>query len=105
VGLTFRGIARLVVVGEPAEVFILDPAAVLISLTTRIPWCVAIYSRHPVLVLVLVARLDPLGIGLALLLVRRELVERLLLLVLAHSVPLACRRVARVLKLVGHGDV
>lgn len=66
--LTLGSVAGLVVLCEPLEVLVLDP-------------------RHPVLVLVLVALLEPLDVALALLLVGRQRVVRLLLLVLAHLVP------------------
>lgn len=66
---TFGSIARLVVLGEAAQVLVLDP-------------------RHPVLVLVVVALGDPLVVRLALLLVCRQRIESLLLLVLGHGVPL-----------------
>lgn len=81
--LTFGSVAGLVVVGEPLEVLVLDPG-------------------HPVLVLVVVALLDPLHVALALLLFLRQRVEGLLLLVLAHGVPALARGAGCVLDLVGH---
>lgn len=82
-GLTLGSIASLVVVGEPLEVLVLDPG-------------------HPVLILVVVALLDPLEVALALLLVFGQRVEGLLLLVFAHSVPAVAGRAGCVLELFGH---
>ena len=79
------GVASLVVLGEPPQVLILDPG-------------------HPVLVLVVVALLNPLEIALALLLVLGQRIEGLLLLVLAHLVPAGTSGVGGALNLIGHFD-
>jgi hypothetical protein len=78
----FCSVGSFVVLGEPLQVLVFDPG-------------------HPVSVLVLVALLNPFGIGKAFLLLGGHIVKGGLLLVLRHSVPFLCAFVV----LVAHGCV
>lgn len=66
--LTFRSITRLIILGKPSQIQVLDP-------------------RHPVLFLMLIAFCNPLRVALALLLLLGQRIKGLLLLVLAHLRP------------------